>query len=623
MNTGKLIAFILLLLGQSAWSQGQRFTVRDSQTGAALEADIVVQSINPAALTHQQWQGIKLGQQLPSRVPVIQQHNLQPAGYFFQLPPNQHLQVLRVTAAGYQPLQTWVEAHSPIPITQIMLDPANQGPKTAWTTGTAGTTGATKACDQAIICGHLYDQATALPLADVAVTISGDQFQSQVFTDHLGLFAVAEPLPKSVDLSFEHSGFQSQRWTAVDTHSPLSLVIDMQPGSGLKTISLSHPLSGLNNQPIDPAWLQAKQQHEPSIGGVASPRERSTGAVFLTPPTSIRVGFDGSGGSCCGGNCTTSQVYSLETYVQRGLDNEWISSWDADSLKAGTIPYRSYGAWHVLNQVYTGYDICAGPCCQAFEFTGYTNPINAALATNGIMLDLNGELARSEYSAQNNSWDDPNDGLNCSNTDLSCGDGAVGSPATGWTCLADPLSTGLGCFGHGRGMSQWGTQFQALDGATFADIVDFYYNANNNPSGQRSQYASTPVRLDAIATDVPVIAVQDQFTIDYEVFNASDANHPFGPLLLGASLYDGMSYYSDPANDLAFAINQAGTSVLQRSFQLDPIVTPGNFDLVTALYLDVDDNGQISAIDWLLQTTTEPAALQVLAANDLIFRDSF
>ena len=151
----------------------------------------------------------------------------------------------------------------------------------------------------------------------------------------------------------------------------------------------------------------------------------------------------------------------------------------------------------------------------------------------------------------------------------------------------------------------------------------FYYNANNNPSGQRSQYASTPVRLDAISTDVPVIAVQGQFTIDYDVFNASDASHPFGPVLLGASLYDGMTYFSDPANDSAFAINQAGTSVLQRSFQLDPSVTPGEYDLVTALYLDVDDNGQISAIDWLLQTTTEPAALTVLAIDDLIFRDSF
>jgi hypothetical protein len=152
----------------------------------------------------------------------------------------------------------------------------------------------------------------------------------------------------------------------------------------------------------------------------------------------------------------------------------------------------------VLHDVYVGYDICAGPCCQAFEVTAFSASVNAAKATNGIMLDKDGEVARSEYSAQNNSWDDPNDGLNCSNNDLSCGDGSVGSPATGWPCLLDTVAAGRGCFGHGRGMSQWGTQFHAIDNKSFADIIDHYYNASNNPSAQRSQYGSTPIRLDAI-----------------------------------------------------------------------------------------------------------------------------
>ena len=384
-----------------------------------------------------------------------------------------------------------------------------------------------------------------------------------------------------------------------------------------------HPLTGLTGGKADPIWLQAKLNQEAISGDTSTQRERSSGAVYLEPPASIRVGFNGSGGTCCGSNCATSQVFSLETYVQRGLDNEWISSWDADSLKAGSIPFRSYGAWHVLNQVYSGYDICAGPCCQAFEFTGYSATMNAAMATQGIMLDQNGALARSEYSAQNNSWDDPNDGLNCSNADLSCGDGSVGSPATGWTCLADPLSTGLGCFGHGRGMSQWGTQFRAQDGESFADIVDHYYNAFNNPSGQRNQYASTPVRLDSVTTNEPVITVNDAFTIDFEVFNASDISHPFGPVLLGASLFDGNSYFSDPNNDLALSITQAGNQSLQRPFQLNPSITPGDYDLITAMYLDVDLDSQISSIDWLLQVSSQPPALEVLAENDLIFRDSF
>lgn len=602
---------ILFLLCETAWCQSFQFTVRDSQTGAPIEAEIRLQTINQDELTAQQWDQIKRGHAWPEDLPIIQQQSLLAKNFFFHLAPKEHLQLVRIAADGYHPLYSHVEANSNTPISHIMLDPLTNNRKSKGP------------CDQATLCGYLYDQSTALPMADVAVTVTGHRYQAQNFTAIDGSFVFHDPLPAVVVITVQHSGYRTRHYTDVDTASPLHMVIDLSPGSGRQETSLMHPLSGMPIDQVDPQWLKAKLHHVPSTDAPTSARERSTGAVYLAPPASIRVGFDGSGGSCCGANCATSQVFSLETYVQRGLDNEWISSWDADSLKAGTIPYRSYGAWHVMNGTYPGYDICAGPCCQAFEYTGYTAPINAAIATNGLMLDRNGKLARSEYSAQNNSWDDPNDGLNCSNVDLSCGDGAVGSPATGWSCLADPLATGLGCFGHGRGMSQWGTKFHADAGATFADIVDHYYNANNNPSGQRNQYASTPVRLDAITTDVLVLPILDLFTIDYEVFNSSDASHAFGPLLLGASLYDGQTYYSDPANDGVASINQAGTTTMQRAFQLDAAVLPGVYDLVTALYLDVDDNGQISSTDWLLQTNTEVAALQVLAADDLIFRDSF
>ncbi len=608
-NTMMKYLIIFLLCLPTFCSAGQ-FTVRDSQTGAAIKAEIVVQTIKQHELTAEQWLHIKLGRALPAESPIIKQQRLQANNYFFSIVPKPHLQVLTVSANGYQPLQTYISANSHIPITQIMLDKQNQDKQSA------------SLCDQAKICGYLYDQTNAQALADVVVTISHDDFQAQSHTDQDGAFVFTEALPKNVTLTVQHSGYQSQRWTDIDTHAPVHLVIDLQPGQGLHEKRLQHPLTGMQTDPVDPAWLNAKYNHEASYNYLSNGRERSSGAVFFEPPASIRVGFNGSGGTCCGANCATSQVYSLETYVQRGLDDEWISFWHPDSLKAGSIPFRSYGAWHVMNQVYSGYDICAGPCCQAFEFTGYASTMNAAIATNGIMLE-NGELARSEYSAQNNSWDDPNDGLNCSNADLSCGDGSVGSPATGWPCLSDPLATGLGCFGHGRGMSQWGTQFRAQDGESFADIVDHYYNASNNPTGQRNQYASTPIRLDFSTTDESVISANDSFTIDFEVFNASDNSHPFGPVLLGASLYDGNNYYSDPDNDVSLSISTSGASSVQRPFQVDAGIPPGVYDLITALYLDVNQDSQITATDWLLQVQTQPAALEVLDANDLIFRDSF
>ncbi len=610
-KTALLIKYMIILLWcQSAIGSAFQFTVRDSHTGAPLDAKITLHSINQEQLTPDQWHQIKLGQKLPDEVLKLKQQELLATDHFFQVLPDKHLQVLTVSADGYQPLHTYLAANSHIPITQIMLDKTQETESKSF-------------CDQAQLCGFLYDQTTAKPLTEVAVIISSGEFYAQMFTDHQGAFVFTEILPKNITLMVEHPGYQAQRWTDIDTQAQVHMVMDLKPGQGLQEKSLLHPLTGLLGGDIDHDWLSAKFNHENIHDDFISSRERSTGAVYLEPPSSIRVGFNGSGGTCCGSNCVTSQVYSLETYVQRGLDNEWISSWDPDSLKAGTIPFRSYGAWHVINQPYSGYDICAGPCCQAFEFTGFTSTINAGIATNGIMLDQNGALARSEYSAQNNSWDDPNDGLNCSNADLSCGDGSVGSPATGWTCLADPLAAGLGCFGHGRGMSQWGTQFRAQAGESFADIVDHYYNASNNPAGQRNQYASTPIRLDSISTDVPVITVNETFTIDFEVFNASDSTHPFGPVLLGASLFDGINYYSDPGNDVSFSITLSGNNTLQRSFQIDPSIPPGIYDLITALYLDVDQDGQIASTDWLLQVTTQPAVIEVLAENDLIFRDSF
>ncbi len=602
---------ISFILSHAIICNSSEFIVRDSQTGEAIDAEILIQTINETTLTSEQWKTIKLGQALPAEVTFIKQHSPLSRDNFFRLVPNKHLQVINLSAPGYQTLQTYITANAHIPITQIMLDRVNNNHQSS------------AKYEQPLISGYLYDQTTIQPLAEVAVTLSGDQFYQQVFSDQNGFFSIAKTLPKTISLTTEHQGYQSQHYTEIDTNTPINLIIDLKRGPGKKTTTMLHPLLGLQEGLIDHQWLSDKLSQDPNTDSSTYNKERPTGAIFLEPPTSIRVGFNGTGGTCCGANCSTSQVYSLETYVQRGLDNEWIASWGADSLKAGSIPYRSYGAWHVINDVYSGYDICAGPCCQAFEYTGYAATTNAAIATNGIMLDQNGSIARSEYSAQNNSWDDPNDGLNCTNTDLSCGDGSVGSPATGWPCLSDAVSTGLGCFGHGRGMSQWGTQFRAQDEETFADIVDHYYNADNNPSSQRNQYASTPVRIESIAVNEMVISENDLFTIDYVIFNASDTSHTFGPILLGASLYDGNNHYSDPSNDLHFQIAQAGTSVLQRPFQLDTNMTPDIYDLITAVYLDVDNDNQISSIDWLLQVNTQPAAVTVLAKNDLIFRDSF
>ena len=600
----------LIFVSHLAFANNHEFTVRDSQTGKSLDAGIFVQLIDQNSLTEQQWQNIKLGDKVVGDVSLLSAFSLYAEDNRYHLQGSQFLQILTLTADNYKRMQTFIEPNSTVTLNSIMLDRRNESQNKE------------QECQKIGVCGYIYDKFNLHPLAGVKLSLSTNQNQYFSQTNLQGRFVFTNNLSAYTELVINYPGYKTQIWTEIPEKSALNMIVDLEKGNGVFEKSMKHPLTDVLNNHIDHGWLQAKQGQE-KTENTSETKERSTGAIYLQPPANIRVGFNGSGGTCCAAACSSSQVYSLETYVQRGLDNEWIASWRSDSLKAGSIPYRSYGAWHVLHDVYNGYDICAGPCCQAFEVTAFSASINAAKATNGIMLDKNGEVARSEYSAQNNSWDDPDDGLNCNNNDLSCGDGSVGSPATGWPCLVDTVATGRGCFGHGRGMSQWGTQFHAIENKNFVDIVDHYYNASNNPSAQRSQYGSTPIRLDVITVNTDTVSTGEVFSIDYEVFNASDTSIPFGPLLLGASLVNGSGSYSDSFNDFPVMINQSSVIHLQRPFQVPQMTPPGVYDLATSIYLDVNADNNIAAADWKLVILTLSTAITVLSDNDLIFKSSF
>lgn len=173
-------------------------------------------------------------------------------------------------------------------------------------------------------------------------------------------------------------------------------------------------------------------------------------------PSSIRVGR-----SCSCRSCSTVVTVSMETYVKRVLPNEWISGWNAESLKAGAIAIRSYGASYVYAPISSSYDICDTTCCQKYGTTQYASTDNATNATAGVYLvNSSGNIARAEYSAENNN--------------TGCGNCYTG------TCLSDSVCCGYAANGHGRGMCQWGTQrWAANQGRTYTWIVDHYYAQYN------------------------------------------------------------------------------------------------------------------------------------------------
>ena len=349
-------------------------------------------------------------------------------------------------------------------------------------------------------------------------------------------------------------------------------------------------------------------------------------APGIVPPASIRVGFSDAACTtqCCTSACTHVCTMPLETYVRRGLDNEWIASWNTQSLRAGSIAYRSYGAWRANNPIRSNFDICSNACCQVNNATTHSATDGAIARTPGIVLSRNGsQIASSEYSSENNSWKDPGSSLSCSNADLSCGNGFAGSPATGWPCLADSVGTGKSCFGHGRGMSQWGTQRWAIAATPqrWPWIVDHYFNAHGTGSGLRTAVMTSPLLLSGVAAQPSSVASGTSFQIVAQAHNYAGAVHP--NVLMGASLYrGGVGYIDDSSNDAPQSL-VSGSQAVTRAFQVPAGTSSGSYDLLVSLYLDVDENGSISSADLPLALLRANGAVQITLPSTLIFVDGF
>ncbi len=198
-----------------------------------------------------------------------------------------------------------------------------------------------------------------------------------------------------------------------------------------------------------------------------------------TPGATIRVGTD-----CSCNDCTDVTVMSLESYVSSGLDDEWIPSWNIESLKAGAVAYRSYGAYYINNPYSGVYDLANTTCKQVWEAGSSANCVAATTATAGQVLSqgVGGPIARSEYAAETNNF--------------GCGDGFSGCTTCGtpsWPCISDPVCAGKAAFGHWRGMCQWGSQRWAQSGRDYTWILNHYYNPGNVYVCTGSSTACSPV----------------------------------------------------------------------------------------------------------------------------------
>jgi MYXO-CTERM domain-containing protein len=175
------------------------------------------------------------------------------------------------------------------------------------------------------------------------------------------------------------------------------------------------------------------------------------------PPATIRVwrrSIDGATASCSG----RIDVIDFDEYVKGVLPHEWIASWNAASLRAGSLAIRTY-SWRWINAggKYDCADLDDTTNSQVYRDDRLAVTNDAVDATAGQGIVSGASLVSGEYSAEN------------------------GSPTA--LGVDDPLCAGRALAGHGRGMCQWGSQRWALDGKSHEWIATHYYPGSSIAGG--------------------------------------------------------------------------------------------------------------------------------------------
>ena len=247
-----------------------------------------------------------------------------------------------------------------------------------------------------ILEGYIIDSLTGNPLNDVGVALP--HFTMKTKTDETGYYRLSTKINHfsevpyneitKIDIEFSKNGLivhKTKDFLVLPTLIRKNIELNL---NGIETIeSYAH---GFNRTT---EYSDINQE-----GTVILSNDI---IEFLTPVScnynsTIRVGT-----SCSCTTCSTVQSMSIESYVQTGLDNEWISSWASNSLKAGAVAYRSYGAYYTVNPVNANFNIASSTCNQVWGSETAQTCINAATATSGEALEKNSTLFRSEYSAEN------------------------------------------------------------------------------------------------------------------------------------------------------------------------------------------------------------------------------
>jgi hypothetical protein len=585
-----------VLLGVAPAQQWLDLRFHDSVSGRALEVSL--------SLTEQTTgQTYTFGSQPDGRLKAL-------------LPEGDYL--LYAVCAGYHPVGVTLAVRSDTPPHRIYLDPLTPPREADWR-----YLWSLRRPNQMIVVGFVTDEQTGQPLAGVRVRVVNHAGVAE--TDADGMFVLPFPIhdlrgvaQPYATLVLERAGYRTLLLEQVALWSEGDWIyrLTMQAGSGWERREMRSPRHR-GDVPQQPCAECAPAIHDmPSETHAAGESDFAPAAPApIVLPKYIKVGRNCTSRTNCPGGV---EVYTIDTYCKGVITSEWYACWGnvrfgnenppagMESLKAGAVAVRSYGVSFVFSPINNSYDICDSTHCQVFTGNQTSNG-NAAVdaTTRYVLLTSANEIARSEYSAENNN--------------AGCGDGYSGTRST-WPCIYDPVCAGFATNGHGRGMCQWGSarwatgrrlsSSQACSSSAplhgygtknWQQILSHYYT----PGGYRLVQGGTATILNLGISPNPV-PTGTQAQLSYTI----SATHEF-QVMLGASIRLGAgAWISDPPRDLKVSLVE-GTSSRSRLFLVPNDATAGTYDVLTALWFDRNNSGTINAGDFVVDDRLFAGVMQV------------
>lgn len=520
--------------------------------------------------------------------------------------------LISAAAGGYEPMSAKVVVNDdPLPPFEFHMEPL-QRPREL----ESGFLRAMQRAGTHLVTGFIANEITGE--AEPGVRVSVPAHNAETISDSRGFFLLPVPLHDSTGvprryatLQFQKAGCRDLKREYVELWSGGDIIyrIWMQPGRGMETVD-ERTLRRRADEPSvpctecgDPDPVTRMPDLEPRSGGFIP-----QAPAPIVMPKYIRVGRNCTSRT----NCARVEVYTIDTYCKGVLPHEWYSCWGnvaggMDSLRAGAVAVRSYGVSFVFTPATSNYDICDSTSCQVFA-EGQSTNANTAVdqTTRYVLLTSTNNIARSEYSAENNN--------------SGCGDGSTGTGSS-WPCISDPVCTGFSSNGHGRGLCQWGsarwatgrrlsssqacTSTAPLHGygtKSWQQILQHYYG----PGGYQLVQGATAV-INGVTPDPNPARTGSLTTFQYNLTSTHDYN-----LILGASIAPAgtTNWVSDPNRDLRVSVVE-GVNARARLFLVPSNALPGSHDLFAALWHDRNNNSRIDTGDFVIEDRILGNALQV------------